>query len=282
MTLGMFRLTAVVTIALAGGSLSAAVGQDETHNGIGLDKYRLVSGPIRIMGLDDNASGLTYSLKSDTLFVAIDSPPSIVELDLEGRPRRTIDMVGFEDLEGIAHWKDKWFGVVEERRYKLCLVAIDTTTHRIAYERVPKYQVDKKAGDNSGLEGIAVDPTGNRFFCLKEKRPSKVYQFPAPKSRDAALRPTHPWSIPDEDDGGLDDLSGIHFDRRTGHLLIVSHQSAAVQEYSVDGKKVGQLSLKSGSAGLKYGIPKAEGITMDSKGRLYICSEPNSLFVFSK
>jgi uncharacterized protein YjiK len=247
-----------------------------------LDQYQLVRGPIRVTGLDDNASGLAYSPESDTLLMAIDSPPSIVELDLEGRPRRTIDMVGFEDLEGIAHWKNKWFGVVEERRYRLCLVAIDATTRRITYERVPKFQVETKTGDNSGLEGIAIDPTRHQFFCLKEKRPRKIYQFPAPTARDAAVRPTHPWSIPDEEDGGLDDLSGIHFDPRTGHFLILSHQSAAVQEYSADGKKIAQLSLKSGSAGLKYGIPKAEGITMDAKGHLYICSEPNLLFMFSK
>jgi uncharacterized protein YjiK len=262
--------------------LSTVSGQEATNDGIGLDKYRLVGGRIRITELRDNASGLAFSPVTNTLFMAVDSPPSIVELGLDGRLRRTIDMVGFEDLEGIAHWKDKWFAVVEERRYKLCLVAIDASTDKISYDRVLKYQVGTKTNDNSGLEGVAVDPTGNRFYCLKEKRPRKIYEFPAPTARDAAVRPTQPWSIPDEEDGGLDDLSGIHFDARSGHLLIVSHQSAAVQQYTADGRKVAQLSLKSGSAGLKYGIAKAEGITIDAKGRLYICSEPNLLFVFAK
>jgi uncharacterized protein YjiK len=282
MTLCVSWRAALVWAVLAGGGISAVPGQERTDGGIGLDKYRLVRGPIRITQLSDNASGLTFSPVSGTLFVAVDSPPSIVELDLDGRLRRMIDMAGFQDLEGIAHWKDKWFAVVEERRYRLCLVAIDASTARIDHERVPQYQLETKTGDNSGLEGVAIDAAGNRFYCVKEKRPKKIYQFPAPAARDAAIRPTQPWSIPDAEDGGLDDLSGMHFDRRTGHLLILSDESVAVVEYTADGKEVARLSLEAESAGLKYDIPKAEGITMDADGRLYICSEPNLLFVFSK
>jgi len=281
------NLTRIIRATLAAAALACCVatavfGQQDAGRAIGLDTYRLVRGPIEIAGLSDNASGLAYSPVSKTLFLAVDRPTQIVELDLDGRLRRRIDMRGFEDTEGIAHWKENWFAVVEERRYMLCFVAIGPETRAIDYEPAPKFQLETDTGDNSGLEGVAIDPAGKRFYCLKEKLPRKVYVFPVPASRDARIRPEHPWSVDDEQRGGLDDLSGAHFDRRSGHLLILSHESAAVLECTTEGKTVARLSLRRDSAGLDRAIPKAEGITMDAEGRLYICSEPNLLYVFSK
>ncbi len=43
-----------------------------------------------------------------------------------------------------------------------------------------------------------------------------------------------------------------------------------------------QLSLRAGSAGLSESIRQAEGITMDDSGTLYICSEPDLLYIFDK
>jgi uncharacterized protein YjiK len=269
-----------IRVALIGAvsfAMTPAWGAD-----VDLPKYRLVGDPIQIAKLPNNASGLAYSPVTKTLFLVVDNPAVILELGLDGRPRRWIDMKGFEDMEGIAHWKGNWFAVVEERRYALCLVAIGPRTEAVQRSRMPSYPIETREPDNSGLEGVAIDAAGKKFYCVKEKYPRKLYVFPAPTSRKDEVRAKHPWSIDGERQGGVDDLSGMYFDTRSGHLLILSDESAAVVEYTSEGKEVARLSLQAGSAGLSGRVPKAEGITMDGEGRLYICSEPNLLYIFAK
>jgi len=54
--------------ALACCATPTGFGQQNPGGAIGLEKYRLVRGPIEIAGLHDNASGLAYSPVSKTLF----------------------------------------------------------------------------------------------------------------------------------------------------------------------------------------------------------------------
>ncbi|MEC8989093.1 MAG: SdiA-regulated domain-containing protein, partial [Verrucomicrobiota bacterium] len=49
-----------------------------------LDQYTLARGPVVIGGVSQNASGLTYHAKRDSLFVVLDAPQRIVELGLDG------------------------------------------------------------------------------------------------------------------------------------------------------------------------------------------------------
>ena len=80
----------------------------------------------------------------------------------------------------------------------------------------------------------------------------------------------------------MSDVSDIFYDDRTGHLLVLSDESKSVVECTVEGKEISRLSLKAGSAGLKDTIGQPEGITMDDEGNLFICSEPNVLYCFSR
>ena len=142
--------------------------------------------------------------------------------------------------------------------------------------------MEDKTGDNDGLEGVAFDPHRRRFFCVKEKKPSRVYEIPMGTEPGKFGRPTCPWNAEEKADWQLDDLSDLHFDPASGHLLVLSDKSRAVVECTPDGKMVARLSLGKGNAGLSATIPKAEGITMDASARLYVCSEPNLLYVFSR
>lgn len=80
----------------------------------------------------------------------------------------------------------------------------------------------------------------------------------------------------------LKDLSDIYYHPDSGNLLILSDESGCVVETTVDGKELGRLSLKKGGkSGLRKDIPRAEGITMDDRRVVFICSEPDLLFVFN-
>jgi len=80
----------------------------------------------------------------------------------------------------------------------------------------------------------------------------------------------------------MDDLSGLHFDPVTRHLLFLSDEAKLVSEVSLDGKTISFLELEKSFSGLKDDVPQAEGIAMDDAGNIYICSEPNLFYVFSK
>ena len=90
------------------------------------------------------------------------------------------------------------------------------------------------------------------------------------------------------DDPGRDkrlfvrDLSSLQFDEGTGHLLALSDESRLVVELDTDGEPVSTLSLLRGMHGLKRSVPQAEGVAMDDRGVLYLVSEPNLFYVFSK
>ena len=53
-------------------------------------------------------------------------------------------------------------------------------------------------------------------------------------------------------------------------------------ELDVDGRPISTLSLLRGMHGLKRSVPQAEGVAMDDRGVLYLVSEPNLFYVFSK
>jgi len=253
---------------------------------IGVDAYRLAAGPIRIKGVRMNASGLTFSPATKSLFMAIDWPAQLVELSTSGEVARTIELEGFVDPEGVVHLGKDRFAVAEEGRMTITSFGIGPRAGKVDRRTAVKLSlpVSTRIG-NTGLEGLAYDPIGKRFLAVKEMLPKGLYwvALPAGSTGARALSPKvdQSWDI-GKNSLGMRDLSGVHYDPKTRHLLLLSHESCCIVEATVDGKPVGRLALTAGSAGLAKAVPKAEGVTMDDQGALYICSEPNLLYVFKK
>ena len=251
---------------------------------VALDKYRLASRPVRIGRIED-ASGLTYCAETKSLFLVNNDPEIILELGLDGTLKRAIRLKGFNDTEGIAHAGGSTFFIVEERLGNICRVTIGRRTKQIEYadRKVLKLHVESNT-ENKGMEGLAYDSQGQRLFSVKEKRPLKIYQIAVPKAslkKSTQVEFKNPWQF-DQTSLGLKDVSAVHYDSESGHLLILSHESFCLVETTLDGKEISRLSLRRGSAGLTADVPQAEGVTMDDTGKFYICSEPNILYLFKK
>ena len=250
---------------------------------VGLDKFRLVKGQ-RIASLR-NASGLTYCSETKSLFLVTNKPCYVVELTLDGTVKRAIFLSGFDDTEGIVHAGGTTFYIAEERRGMICRVSLGRKTKRVDYadRKVLRLYVEGDA-DNKGLEGLAYDSERRRLFSIKEKHPLKLYQVDAPpdsQKKSGTIKFENPWNL-DKSSLGLKDVSAVHYHAASGHLLILSHESRCLVETTLDGKEISRLSLTRGSAGLTADVPQAEGVTMDDDGNIYICSEPNLLYVFKK
>jgi len=268
---------------LAAVEMMAGTGGPTTRSAIDLGAYRLVAGPIELPGIEDDLSGLTYAPERGTLLAILNAPATIVELSLAGQVLRTVRLEGFDDTEDLAWAGSNRVAVVEERRGNLCLLDLPLDGDRIAYKDVAVWPVAKPNPKNDGLEGVTLDAAGMRYILVKEKKPSIILEVMWVSDRPllpvGQARPLY-----DAEDPGpaLGDFSAVSWQAPSARLFVLSDESRCVVELTASGKEVARLRLEAGSAGLDADIPQPEGLAFDSEGRLYICSEPNLLYVFER
>jgi uncharacterized protein YjiK len=245
----------------------------------GLAAYKLQGKPITIQSVADDASGVTFNHKTGTLFVIENDAPSIRELSITGKELRSIALPGFNDAEGITWIEDDTFGIVEERRRKLVIIKLPADITNVPYASAAQnILVEPTAYKNVGLEGVTYDQKNDRLFIVKEKLPRRIYEL---KDWRAVAKTTHPWDA-EKISHGMSDMAGICVDPQSGNLLILSDESRCIIECTPKGKEIARLPLTAGHAGLSANIPQPEGITLAPDGTLYICSEPNLLYIFRK
>ena len=242
-----------------------------------LDQYTLAKGPVVIEGVSQNASGLTYHAKRDSLFVVLDAPQRIVELDLDGSLKRKINLNKFDDTEGITWLGENRFAVAEEARGNIVIVELEPKDGGVSWKKAEKLRTDIKVNLTNGLEGIAYDPLAKHFFVAREKRSPAVFKIIPPKPAGNAPPPSILMSLAGR---GLRDISGLHYDAKQERLLILSHESACIVEANKYGIETSRLLLRGGKSGLSRTIFKAEGVALDKHDTLYVISEPNLLYVF--
>lgn len=277
-------LAAAVLIAGAGipFTLGLYSGGSEAHigNAVGLDKYRLLQPPIELSMLVSNASGITYNPDTDTLFAISNSPTYVVEMDKQGRELRKIALDGFQDTEDLTYLGEGRFAIVEERLRSVVIVDIDGHTQSVDRSDSRSMALPQvNDGRNKGFEGIAYDPEAQSLFVVNEDEPRQLFRIDGfVDEADDHFSVTHPWDL-EENSLGKKDLSGVHFDRATGHLLMLSDESRSLTESTVAGQKISKLSMSIFRAGFTRNIRQAEGVAMDDHGTLYILSEPNLLYL---
>lgn len=265
-----------------------SMASEPPQHGLRLSDYEVVVEALPLPDIE-NVSALTYNEERKTLFTVTNQDPELIELSLEGAILRRIPLYGFEDPEAIEHIEHSRYIISEERQQRLYKVRLDETTEWLNATDYKHLTLGIGRSGNLGFEGLAWDKKGTRLFVAKEK-PVRIYEiqgFPAAHA-DAGNNMTQTLAIAITDDPQRDrrlfvrDLSSLHYDMRSGHLLVLSDESKLILELDIMGHPISKLSLARGQNGLKQSVPQAEGLAMDENGTIYLVSEPNLFYVFKK
>jgi uncharacterized protein YjiK len=252
--------------------------QAEQKASIWLPDYRAVIDGKLLPGMEkDEASDLSYNPQTKTLFSVMGKNPFLVELTLQGDVLRKMPLVGWVNPEGVTVMENGLMAIVDERDHLLTIVKVDASTRELNIADFPKYDLGPSKNQNKAFEAITWDPR-NQQLLLGEERPPALFTWKSDGSQ--ILKGDKQKLASDELD--IRNLSALAIDPRTGHTLVLSADSHLLLELDEKGEQVSFMTLLGGFNGLKNTIPRAEGVTMDEAGTLYMVSEPNLFYRFEK
>ncbi|MGG2022760.1 SdiA-regulated domain-containing protein [Pseudomonas sp. S8] len=252
--------------------------QAEQKASIWLPDYRVVIDGKLLPGMEkDEASDLSYNPQTKTLFSVMGKNPFLVELTLQGDVLRKMPLVGWSNPEGVTVLENGLMAIVDEREHLLTIVKVDANTRELNIADFPKYDLGPSKNQNKAFEAITWDPR-NQQLLLGEERPPALFTWKSDGSQ--ILKGDKQKLANDELD--IRNLSALAIDPRTGHTLVLSADSHLLLELDEKGEQVSFMTLLGGFNGLKSTIPRAEGVTMDDAGTLYMVSEPNLFYRFEK
>ena len=250
----------------------------ERRESVWLPDYHAVIDAKLLPGMEkDEASDLSYNPQTKTLFSVMGKNPFLVELSLQGDVLRKMPLNGWDNPEGVTVMENGLMAVVDERLHSLTLIKIDAGTTALNKADFPSYDLGPSKDQNKAFEAITWDKR-NQQLVLGEERPAALFTWKSDGSQTL---------VGDKQklaDTRLDmrNLSALAIDPRTGHLLALSADSHLLLELDENGEQVSFMTLLGGFNGLKNTIPRAEGVTLDENGNLYMVSEPNLFYRFEK
>ncbi|ROM77391.1 DNA-binding protein [Pseudomonas brassicacearum] len=243
-----------------------------------LPAYHAVIDAKPLLGMEkDEASDVTYNPQTKTLFAVMGKNPFLAELTLQGDVLRKMPLIGWSNPEGVAYMENGLLAITDERKHTLTIVHVDANTRELNKADFPRYDLGPSKDQNKGFEAIVWDPR-NQQLILGEERPPALFTWKSDGSR--LLKGDKQIHTSNELD--LRNLSALAMDPRTGHLLVLSADSHLLLELDEKGDQVSFMTLLGGFNGLKDTIPRAEGVTVDEAGNLYMVSEPNLFYRFEK
>ncbi|WP_223546819.1 SdiA-regulated domain-containing protein [Pseudomonas sp. A-B-19] len=249
----------------------------ERQASIWLPDYRAVIDAKPLPGMEkDEASDLAYDPRTKTLFSVMGKNPFLVELNLQGDVLRKMPLVGWSNPEGVTVLGDGRLAIVDERNHLIAIVKVNADTRELNITDFPTYDLGPSKDQNKAFEGVTWD-SRNQQLLLGEERPPALFAWKGDSkvlTGDKVKLASHALDIRN--------LSALAIDPRTGHMLVLSADSHLLLEMDNKGGQVSFITLLRGFNGLKNTIPRAEGVTMDEAGTLYMVSEPNLFYRFEK
>lgn len=255
----------------------------ERHS-LWLPEHRVKIDALPVATVEDNLSGLTYDERRDHLWGVVNNPEELLALDKDGGFLARYPLRGFQDVEGVTYLGDDLLVLTEDEERKQSLVIVQVPRVAGPLQRTDARSITLALNDedNTGFEGVGYDRAGDRLFVVKEHSPRKLYEIQGIKrslagDMDIKIIDREAWI--DKLDMASD-LSSVHFDEQTGHLVLLSDEAKMMLELDAEGELVSFRSLWRGFAGLERSVPQAEGMTFDAQGNLYLVSEPNLFYAF--
>lgn len=248
----------------------------ERKESVWLPDYRAVIDAKLLPGMEkDEASDVSYDPQTKTLFSVMGKNPFLVELTLQGDVLRKMPLVGWSNPEGVTVMGNGLLAITDEREHLLSIVKVDADTRELNIANFPKYDLGPSKNQNKGFEAVVWDARRQQLL-LGEERPPALFSW---KSDGSQILKGDKQKL---SSAALDvrNLSALAIDPRTGHTLVLSADSHLLLELDEKGEQVSFMTLLGGFNGLKKTIPRAEGVTMDEAGTLYMVSEPNLFYRF--
>jgi len=260
---------------------------DVAGRNVWLPGYRVTIDGKPVKGIDSDLSAIAYDYDHDRLVgVTNAGAMRVVVISKTGELLAEYPIHGFEDVEGIAYMGDGLVAVADERLQQLDIFRLpEQPGQSIEAKDVQFIALDLAPNvHNKGFEGVTYDPLGDRLFVAKERDPMQLLEVSGVRASLAGgklqvkVKNLTPWL--DKRFFGTD-ISDLHYDTKTGHLLVLSEESRLIVEFDDQGQVVSFRTLLGGAFGeLKQNTPQAEGLTMDAEGNLYVVSEPNLFYRF--
>lgn len=262
-------------------------GNEAPEKNIWLPAYQVVVDAKPIDPEVANISGITYDYDNHRLLAVTNKGPmQLLALDMNGDILERYPLIGFEDTEGVAYLGNGRVALCDEQLQQLDIIKMPGQARPIQVEEAEYIAlVINPSLHNKGFEGVTYDPAKDRLFAIKERDPRQLFEV------SGILRSIDQHRLQIKVVDRLDwitesvatrDLSDGHYDQRTGHLLLLSDQSRSITELDGNGRFVSIRSLTNAFSDLRNSAPQPEGLTMDQDGNLYVVSEPNLFYKFSK
>ncbi|MCY1238864.1 putative protein YjiK [compost metagenome] len=189
-----------------------------------------------------------------------------------------------KDPEGITYLQGDSYVISDEDSHRMHWVQIARETQRVSVAGRPSLGIGIDKLHNSSFEGVSWDSVHKRLYVVREKLPMRVLVItgldPATPSTGFNIDISE-WKSSRAASLFMSDLSSVTVHDETGHLLLLSDESALVVEYAPDGRPVSMLPLWRGFNGLQRKVPQPEGVAVGPDGTLYLLSEPNLFYRFA-
>lgn len=250
----------------------------ERKASVWLPDYKAVIDGKPLPGMEnDEASDIAYHPGTRTLFSVMGKNPYLVELSLQGEVLRKMPLTGWSNPEAVTVLADGRLAIIDERQHQLTVVKVDADTRELNIADFAPFDLGPSADQNKAFEALAWDPRNQRLL-LGEERPPALFSV----KLGGDGQPVGEKQRLDAPDLDMRNLSALAVDPRTGHRLLLSADSHLLMEYDEAGKQLSFMALLGGMNGFKDTIPRAEGVTIDDQGTIYLVSEPNLFYVLRK
>lgn len=223
----------------------------------------------RIVGIDDNLSGLTWDNKTRSLLAITNKPEVVYQLDRDGNILAHRALPELNDTESISVGWGETFLIAEERRRKITPLALSFQGEH--HQILPtSLSLDLGGRKNEGFEGVAFSQSSGTLFIANEKNPAVVFKI------EGFNQPDSPLSI-EKIYTSVKDISGLTWCDERKRLYVLSDEAKTITEMDNKGFVLRVSNL---SDFVQVAIPQPEGVAVEGN-KLYVVSEPNYFYVFN-